>query len=326
MTYSHNKGVLLGGVHIRKVTGHNAKYIVDNKIGKGAVVLLRRSGDVIPFIEKVIRKAKKVDLPTVPYEWDDNEVHFVSIDKDTVPQKANQLAYVMKQLGIDNVGPNLCYALAENGFETVIDLIDARASQLKSLVGPKLASTLPGLVAEAIAECSPVTLMVVSGLFGQGIGNRKLEAVLDVYPDFATLSQKAAANLDAPRGWTSGPFDKLVTALPKFQQFAKDVGRSKASLKYQIDTPSSGKLAGKVFLFTGIRDKSLETAIKDNGGQVATGFSTKVTHVVAADPGSSSSKAASARRAGIPIITLDAAYKMLKGMKIVASFEQTVFD
>jgi NAD-dependent DNA ligase len=44
----------LGGVRIEFATGFNGAFINDNKIGVGALIELIRSGDVIPYIRKVI--------------------------------------------------------------------------------------------------------------------------------------------------------------------------------------------------------------------------------------------------------------------------------
>jgi NAD-dependent DNA ligase len=84
----------------------------------------------------------------------------------------------------------------------------------------------------------------------------------------------------------------------------------KADLEMEQVKPVSNKLAGKIFLFTGVRDASLEEVIVKNGGQVVGGFSSKVTHLVVKDLGTSSSKAQAAQKAGIPIITLDQAWKL----------------
>ena len=54
--------VSIGGVEIKRVTAHNAKYVVDNKLGKGALIEIIRSGDVIPYIQKVLKPASKIYL------------------------------------------------------------------------------------------------------------------------------------------------------------------------------------------------------------------------------------------------------------------------
>jgi len=50
--------VELGGVDVNYATAFNAKFIVDNCIGPGALIQIVRSGDVIPKIEKVLKPAE----------------------------------------------------------------------------------------------------------------------------------------------------------------------------------------------------------------------------------------------------------------------------
>jgi len=46
---------LISGVIIEKITGNNAKYILDNKIGKGSIIEVVRSGEVIPKVMSVLK-------------------------------------------------------------------------------------------------------------------------------------------------------------------------------------------------------------------------------------------------------------------------------
>jgi NAD-dependent DNA ligase len=73
----------LGGVTIEYATGFNAKFIVENKIGVGALIRLTRSGDVIPHIIGVIQPAAQPHMPTVPYEWNATQVDILLQDKNT---------------------------------------------------------------------------------------------------------------------------------------------------------------------------------------------------------------------------------------------------
>ena len=63
------------GVTIKRVTGNNAKFIVDNKLGIGAEVEVIRSNDVIPKIQRVI-KGTIVELPEG--EWNSSGVHLMN--------------------------------------------------------------------------------------------------------------------------------------------------------------------------------------------------------------------------------------------------------
>ena len=73
----------LGGVRIEYATGFNGAFIKDNKIGVGATIELIRSGDVIPYIRKVIVPADKAKMPAVPHKWNDTHVDIMLEDLDS---------------------------------------------------------------------------------------------------------------------------------------------------------------------------------------------------------------------------------------------------
>lgn len=56
--------VQLAGTTVQLATGYNAKYIVDNKIGAGALVEVEKRGEIIPNINRVIEPATSSSTPT----------------------------------------------------------------------------------------------------------------------------------------------------------------------------------------------------------------------------------------------------------------------
>ena len=75
--------VVIGGIYITHTTGHNAKYIVENGIGPGAIVLVKRAGDVVPNIHQVLKPAKIV-MPKDDYIWDktDTNIYLTDIESN----------------------------------------------------------------------------------------------------------------------------------------------------------------------------------------------------------------------------------------------------
>jgi NAD-dependent DNA ligase len=64
------KPLKIEGITIQKATAFNAKYVVENKLGPGAVVNIIRSGDVIPYIESVVEEAPEgPSMPNMKYKW-----------------------------------------------------------------------------------------------------------------------------------------------------------------------------------------------------------------------------------------------------------------
>ena len=71
------KPVNLCGVSINYATGFNAKYILENNLGKGSIVLITRSNDVIPFIVEV-KKSTTADFPDEEYRWNETKVDIIA--------------------------------------------------------------------------------------------------------------------------------------------------------------------------------------------------------------------------------------------------------
>jgi hypothetical protein len=65
---------LLTGATINRVTAFNAKFILDNRIGPGAIVVINFS-HIKPIIDHVIKPSKPSLPKNLCYVWDDNFVH-----------------------------------------------------------------------------------------------------------------------------------------------------------------------------------------------------------------------------------------------------------
>lgn len=77
----------LSGAVVTNITGHNAKTILESKINVGATIAVRRSGEVIPYLDSVITPVE-AELPTVcPWckkvlVWSDTKVDLLCPNDD----------------------------------------------------------------------------------------------------------------------------------------------------------------------------------------------------------------------------------------------------
>ncbi|SME95653.1 BRCT domain-containing protein [Desulfovibrio gilichinskyi] len=95
--------VSVSGATISNVTAHNAGMLRDHSIGKGAVIRIIRSGEVIPKLEEVIKPAASVELPAncpscnAELFWQND---FLKCPDFNCPARAEQrLEYWFKTLG-----------------------------------------------------------------------------------------------------------------------------------------------------------------------------------------------------------------------------------
>ena len=54
--------VLLSGARIRKASGHNYKFVKENGIGRGSMITITRSGEIIPYIVSVSTKSDEIGI------------------------------------------------------------------------------------------------------------------------------------------------------------------------------------------------------------------------------------------------------------------------
>ena len=120
--------VTIGSVTIKYVTAHNAKYIVANVLGPGAVIELVRSGDVIPFIRKVLKIAAtgKPKMPDIPYKWTKTRVDIIVEDihgdaADNIITK--RITRFFQVLEVKYISDGIVGKIVEAGYKDIITIL-----------------------------------------------------------------------------------------------------------------------------------------------------------------------------------------------------------
>ena len=129
--------VEIGGVTIKRVTANNAKFVVDNSLGKGAVIEIIRSGDVIPKIESVVEKAKTIDLPDGDWEWNKTGVDIICRDLDCDAVKIKNIHYFFATLETKGLGEKIVEKLFNADINTIEKILKATATAFESDEGFK---------------------------------------------------------------------------------------------------------------------------------------------------------------------------------------------
>jgi DNA ligase (NAD+) len=290
--------VEIGGATIQWLSGHNAAFIFEKKLGPGARIVIRRSGDVIPALDSVLRGAPAAQMPECDWEWDSTKVQAVA--NKVAGSKA--LLHALQTLEVDGIGPGLVAKLVEGGIDTMLKLWNAKTLNIGSGRGPALMASLR----KKREEASLVTLLVASNLLPRGVGERKLRVLFDKEADPRkwTSSMKVA-------GWSTETLEELVSALPaaldwsvsSFPGFVASAPAPAAAAP--ASAPASAPVAalqGHV-VFTGVRDKMLEGIIKDKWS-VDDSITKKTTVLVTADEAKETGKVKKAREAGVRIMTI----------------------
>lgn len=303
----------LSGVYITYITAHNAKYIIDNKIGIGAIVKIIRAGEVIPKILEVIKPAKEIKYPKIEYKWNDTKVDFVLINK-----KENKLVLIkkitafFKTIGVDNMGQGIITKLVNNGFDSIKKIIEAKINKIADIegLGDKSAKKIKQSIKDSLENLTLAKLMAATLIFGRGFGEKKLIVILREQPKIVeekhTYNELVdiVSNIEGFSTKTAEQFAKHLPVFIKFLDHMKDILDIKKILKNTPKKKKAGELSGKKIVLTGFRDKQLQSNIEDIGGKVSTAISNNTNIVIAKDIDDSSSKLLQAKKKNIPIMTV----------------------
>ena len=306
--------VKLSGVTITYATGHNAKFIVDKGIGKDSVILVTRSGDVIPKILDVV-KSTKVQLPKDAV-WNDNGVELcVTSENDT--QNIKSIASFFEKIEAKFVSEQTIRKLYENKATTILKIVELKPEDMVKIKGieTKLATRTYTNIHTALQSCSLAKILGASGIFGFGLGVRKVEALISSFPDILTskLSETEIRNkINDIDGFSSITTDKIISKLSEARLFIETLKPYLSlNLEEKKDKVVSTELKDKTFLFSGFRDKKLEAEIEAKGGKLVSSVSGKLKYLVVKDKSDTTSKIQKAKELGVAIISKDELNEML---------------
>lgn len=312
--------VKLVGVTITYATAFNAKFVKDNKLGPGAVVKLVRSGDVIPHIMEVIKPSAtgEPQMPDIPHKWTKSGVDLIVKDLHGAAQdniRTKQITYFFKTLGVKHISEATIGKLVDNGYKSVFDILKADLEEMAEIegIGQTLLKKVFQNIEKAFEKTSLQKLMAASNLFGRGMGEKRIKLILNKYPDILKKKWDVETTKDKVvqiEGFDTITATQFANGLKKFKSWFKkleglvDIDHLKVVEKTK---KTKGTFQDKKVVFTGFRDKDLETFVETEGGEV-TGTVSKNTSLVVfvQPPGKSmSSKLKKAHDLNIDVMTKD---------------------
>uniref|UniRef100_A0A6C0IH61 DNA polymerase beta n=1 Tax=viral metagenome TaxID=1070528 RepID=A0A6C0IH61_9ZZZZ len=310
--------LILGGVRIEYATGFNGSFIMDNKVGVGAVIELIRSGDVIPHIRKVTMPAETAKMPDIAYKWNDTGVDILleDIDNDETVKEKNITGF-FRGIEVEGLSSGNVTRIISAGYDSVAKIINMYVDNFLEVEGfkMKMASKIYNGIREKLDSASIITLMSASNVFGRGFSGKKIELVFSLYPDVLTSKENREvkiAKIAAMKGMAQKTAEAFVDRIAAFVDFMKECGLEKKILisedsvlvsKASMDT--SNPLYEKTIVMTGFRDKDLEAGLKEVGAKMGSSVSKNTFCVVVKDLNlEESSKVLEAKRIGVPVLTL----------------------
>ncbi|MCA9969783.1 MAG: NAD-dependent DNA ligase LigA [Anaerolineales bacterium] len=314
--------VEIGGVTVRNATLHNYDEIARKDIRVGDTVIVKRAGDVIPYVvgpvadlrdgsERVVERPSRCPVCGEPAVQPPGEVAIYCENAACPAQLVRRIEYFVGRsaMDIDNFGAKTGVFLVEAGLmHDVADIYTLRREALLPLEGfqeKKVDNLLRGI--EASKAQPPQRLLTALGI--RFVGGVVAGLLLDALGSIDALAAADAARLQEIDG--IGP----ETAVSVTAWFANDKNRQlleklrAAGLTFARQAPAADEaapqtLAGLTFVITGTlptwsRDEA-KAFIEAHGGKVTGSVSKKTDFLVAGE--SAGSKLTKAEQLGVPIL------------------------
>ena len=329
------KPVNIGGVIVKQATLHNFDFIREKDIRIGDQVLVKRAGEVIPYIlgplpEKRTGNEKPFQMPTrcpscgSKIQKEPGEVAYYCVNSSCPAQLARNIENFASRSAMDitGLGPQIIAQLIDAGLiHSAADLYTLKKEDLLKLekFGEKKAENL--LQAIQASKQQPLERLII-GLGIHGVGEVAARKLASTFHSLDNLSQADVSQLEqfdgiGPNiaqsivGWFQQPHNREL--LEKLKQ--NGVWPVEAEESEQL---KSKPLAGLTFVITGtlptLTREEATRLIEENGGKVTNSVSRKTSYLIlGAEPGSKYIKAV---ELGVPILDENQLKKLLEANQV----------
>lgn len=316
----------LGGATISRVTLHNLDVINELGLMYGSKILLKRSGDVIPHIEKVIENdshCSKIELPLecpcCGSKLARDGVNMRCMNKDCADQVVHRLTMFIKKCGVKSASDATLKNFGIISFSKLVAFIPDK--KYKSEV-----KLYDELYAKVFSQSKEKLLGAMNFV---GLSETLIDKIVSYYGYSLVESSnfKDEAFKSLPNGIGEITLQKFIDGLPEaltqvnmvindtrwhYTGDVLDASKVKPSIKGSICVTGNLKF--------GSRSKFLEFA-REHGYEPKSGVSKGLTYLVNNDINSNSSKNRKAKELGIKIIDEESFMKLLNDSSVESSLD-----
>ena len=324
------KPVFVGGVTVTNATLHNEDEMTRKDVHIGDIVSVRRAGDVIPEIVRVLinKRPKTIKKYRMPTECPECGSALVRIDDEAIircsgglvcpaQQKQSIIHFASrKAMDIEGLGDKSVEQLVTVGLiHELPDIFKLKLEQLINL--DRMAEKSSRNLLDAIEKSKSTSLpRFIYALGIRNVGESTAKDLAGFYGDLDEIMKQTEESLQIVPD--IGP--TVAKSISDFfrQTKSREVINSLIGLgvhwpKYDIKKSSSGIFATKTFVLTGtlpsMSREEAKSIIEMNGGKVVGSVSKKTDYVVAgSDAGS---KLTTAQELGLKIISQQELLKLI---------------
>lgn len=325
--------VEIGGVIVKQATLHNFDYVKSRDIRIGDRVIVKRAGDVIPYVVgPVVDIRDGNEQPWVapthcpacgePVEQFDDEVDVYCVNNACPAQLVRTLTHWAAVMDIVGLGEKQAILFVERGMvRSIADLYRLTPESFFGMEGyaeKRIGNLLSAI--EASKDRPLARLIAALGI--KGVGSVAAEELARNFRSVDELMAASKEQLEAIEGIGPTTAESIVDffAVPANRQLIADlkelgVRTERKPEESGTQTSDSDALKGLIFVVTGtlpgMTREEAEQLITSCGGKLTGSVSKKTSYLLAGDdPGTT--KINKARDLGVPIIGIEDLQRMLQ--------------
>ena len=309
--------VTLAGTTVSRATLHNEDFIAEKGIRIGDTVALRKAGDIIPEVVRVVahnESAPPYKMPRVCPSCgsavirEEGEAALRCVSPECPAQRLRNLIHFASRdaMDIEGLGPALAEQLVAEGLvKQAYDLYTLDRQEVAALdrMGEKSADNLLAAIDKTRQNDF---YRVIYALGIRHIGEKAAKLLAARFGTMDALMNATEEELSAIDGFGGIMAESVARffAQPESRHFVAQLEKAGVNLTSQA-APAGDKLAGLTFVLTGtlpnLTRPEATALIEQNGGKTAGSVSKKTSYVVAGEE--AGSKLQKAQELGVPIIT-----------------------
>jgi DNA ligase (NAD+) len=318
--YAVLEPVSLAGVTIRRATLHNFEDIQRKDIRIGDTVVVRRAGDVIPYVVGPVEAKRKgnetvYELPTLcpscgePVVSSGDEVAVYCVNVACPEQRVRRVGHFAAVMDVEGFGERTAaLVVAEGLVQDAADLYYLTREQLLDLEGFADKSTDNLLAAIEATKERPLA-QLINALGIRNVGYTVAQLLAQHYRSLDELAAADVESLEAIEGMGPHTAGAVVEwfSRPRNRQFVDKLRRAGVKLEQErvvSAAPVEGSLTGLTFVITGTLSRprqEVADVIQHHGGKVTGSVSRKTDYLLVGEsPGGS--KYRKAQQLDVPML------------------------
>jgi DNA ligase (NAD+) len=300
------KPVDLDGSTVTRASLYNYGYVKKMKVFPGAQVVIAKSGDIIPQVQRVSIPAPDSNFTHPSHckcgsELEIQGVHLLCVSDTCYLRDYFRLSQGINHLGLDGVGGAMIKQIYDAGYTSAVDILNPEKFNKSILLskGFKSGKILDNLFTELdkIQEISTVKVLLFLGIEGMGrtIAKQVASYLNGEEYSYSGLERAVTAGFE-PGGKKRELYESAVSEISQFRTVKHFAKEKIANLQGTYEMTGSPKSAGF---------KTKEEFIKKakEMGFSHEGLGKGTSYLITDDYNSSSSKMSKATKLGVKIIS-----------------------